>query len=390
MRRGNRKGFTLIATGFCVVSLLGMLGLALDLGRIYIAKNETQSFTDTAALAAALTLNGVSFDAPRNAVTNNTKNQWNMNTAIYTASGSTTFTTEFAKPLLANKLRPDPTTWDANPATAAGYTFVRVTATATLPLYVLPVLNLAASSNVVSSASSVRTLSVGGQVPLTQFSSGLFPFSPIEHTGAVLAANPPFGFVVGQWYTLRYPSGTLTMSDLCPGDAAALDATAFLAEANTQASSERGFYQNPQASVANQEIINGQMLNPVTYPGTISMSGGAMTTSADAMDLRVTYDTDSTSTTYAQYQANIVGGARVGNGIRIIGTPVNVGPVPGGGDRTIAGFAAFFLSQSSASASYPHSGNAAWCAEYIGTWSKNGQSTGAGDPGTAYVTVLVQ
>ena len=390
MDRRNRKGFTLIATGFCVVSLLGMLGLALDLGRVYIAKNETQSFTDTAALAAALTLNGTSFDPARNAVTNNTKNQWNMNTTTYTNSGSTTFITEFAKPLLANKLRPDPATWDANPATATGYTFVRVTATATLPLYVLPVVNLATASNVVSASSLVRTMSVGGQVPLTSFNSGLFPFSPIEHTGATLAANPPFGFVVGQWYTLRYPSGSLSLSDLCPGDAAAGDAAAFLAEANTQASSERGFYQNPQASVANDEIINGEMLHPVTYPGTISMSGGAMTTSADAMDLRVSYDTDSTSTTYAQYQANISGGVRVGNGMRIIGTPVNVGPIPGGGDRAIAGFAGFFLSQSSSSAGYPHSGNAAWCAEYIGTWSKNGQTTGAGDPGTAYVTVLVQ
>jgi len=115
-----------------------------------------------------------------------------------------------------------------------------------------------------------------------------------------------------------------------------------------------------------------------------------MTTSADAIETRISYDTDSTSTTFAQYQANTVGGYRVGNGLRIIGTPVNFGPVPGGGDRTITGFAAFFLSQSSTSNSYPHSGDSPWCAEYIGVWNKNGQSTGAGDPGTAYVTVLVQ
>jgi len=383
MEKNSRKGFTLIATGFCVISLFGMLGLALDLGRVYISKNETQSFTDTAALAAALSLNGTSFDPPRNAVTGNTKNQWNMGTAVYTNSGATTILTEFARPLLANKLRPDPSTWETNPGTAAGYTFVRVTATATLPMYVLPVIG-------VNSSSLVRTSSVGGQVPLTNFNSGLFPFSPIQHTGAVLAANPPFGFVVGQWYTLRYPNPIHNMNDLCPGDAAAADAAAFLVEAQTQASDEQGFYQNPQASVANSEIINGQMLSPVTYPGTISMSGGAMTTSADAIETRISYDTDSTSTTYAQYQANTVGGYRVGNGIRIVGTPVNFGPIPGGGDRTITGFAAFFLSQSSTSNSYPHNGNSPWCAEYIGVWNKNGQSTGAGDPGTAYVSVLVQ
>src|SRR5436305_15177988 len=98
----NRKGFTLIATGFCIISLFGMLGLALDLGRVYISKNETQSFTDTAALAAALKLNGTSFDEPRDAVTQNNSNQWNLGTAVYTNSGNTTITTEFAKALLTN------------------------------------------------------------------------------------------------------------------------------------------------------------------------------------------------------------------------------------------------------------------------------------------------
>ena len=57
IHRWNRKGFTLIAAGACAFTLFGMLGLALDLGRVYIARNEAQSFTDTAALAAALTLN---------------------------------------------------------------------------------------------------------------------------------------------------------------------------------------------------------------------------------------------------------------------------------------------------------------------------------------------
>src|SRR4030095_11586173 len=142
MEKNSRKGFTLIATGFCVISLFGMLGLALDLGRVYISKNETQSFTDTAALAAALSLNGTSFDPPRSAVTGNTKNQWNMGTAIYTNSGNTTITTEFARPLAANKLRPDPSICETDPGTAAGYTFVRVTATATLPMYVLPVVGV--------------------------------------------------------------------------------------------------------------------------------------------------------------------------------------------------------------------------------------------------------
>src|SRR5215471_21585792 len=51
MKANRRSGFTLIATALCITSLLGMLGLAVDLGRVYIAKNEAQSFTDSAALA---------------------------------------------------------------------------------------------------------------------------------------------------------------------------------------------------------------------------------------------------------------------------------------------------------------------------------------------------
>src|SRR5436190_11916813 len=140
MRTAHRKGFTLIATGFCIASLLGMLGLAIDLGRVYIAKNETQSFTDTAAMAAVLKLDGISFTTAQAAVIDNTKNQWNLGTSTFqTASGNTTITTEFAKAQAANDFQADNSTWSSAPASAAGYTFVRVTASANLPLYVLPV-----------------------------------------------------------------------------------------------------------------------------------------------------------------------------------------------------------------------------------------------------------
>src|SRR3989442_887365 len=54
MRKENRrKGFTLVLTGACIVSLFGMLGLSVDLGRVYITKSETQSFADTPPLHPA-------------------------------------------------------------------------------------------------------------------------------------------------------------------------------------------------------------------------------------------------------------------------------------------------------------------------------------------------
>jgi hypothetical protein len=195
---------------------------------------------------------------------------------------------------------------------------------------------------------------------------------------------------IGGWYTLRYPGGaTFTNSDLCSDDRG--DA-AFLALANLQPSSERGFYQNPAASIADQEIIDGLMQYPVVFPGTIAMYGGAMNTAQNALNQRIDFDSDHTSNTYQQYEDNTVNGVRVGNGFRLVGAPVNSGPPSSsGGVRPLVGFAGMFLSSGpNGDPHYSAGGGSPWCAQYYGVWNKNGQSTGAGKPGLAYVTVMVQ
>src|SRR5205823_5540456 len=155
-------------------------------------------------------------------------------------------TIEFALPQASNLSLPDASTWSTAPPSAAGYTFIRVKASATLPLYILPVVGT-------SKTQVVTAVSVAGQVPLSNFGSGLLPFSPVYHSSAATTANP-VGMTVGSWYTLRYPGGaTFKNSDLCAddrGDAAFLDLV------NLQPSNERGFYQNPAASIADREIIN--------------------------------------------------------------------------------------------------------------------------------------
>ena len=398
----NRKGFALIATGACVVSLLGMLGLALDLGRVYIAKNETQSFTDTAAMAAVLKLNGISFIPANNAVLNNTRNQWNMSTATFTASGGkTTIYTEFAKPRVDNDFQPDDTTWAPTPASAAHYTFVRVTATATLPLYVLPVIGT-------SSSQLVRTSSVAGQVPDRNFNKGLMPYSPLIHSERA-GAYPPFGYEVGKWYTLRYSAGaTIVENDLCPGDKimageSATSHQAFLSLASAQASNLRGFYQDSAASVITSEIVDGYMRYPVQTEctgllsppcGYITMYGGAKNnTTEDALASRINLDTDNVSTSYEAYEANMANGELVGNGFRLVGVPVNAGPGSDPSDpasRQVVGFAGFFISASSTNVYYSSGGNEPYCAEYYGTWSKDTQAGGPGKAGLAYVSILIR
>ena len=49
-QRGER-GFSLMLMAVCLVVMLGALGLAIDLGRMFIYKNELQTFADASALA---------------------------------------------------------------------------------------------------------------------------------------------------------------------------------------------------------------------------------------------------------------------------------------------------------------------------------------------------
>src|SRR5260370_2947466 len=103
MRTTDRKGFTLIATGVCITSLLGMLGLALDLGRVYITKNETQSFTDTAAIAAGPKPKGGSVFAAQRAFANKTKKQGEMATPhFFPSRGASTIPPAVSKPPAAH------------------------------------------------------------------------------------------------------------------------------------------------------------------------------------------------------------------------------------------------------------------------------------------------
>src|SRR5882724_12546215 len=91
-RTPQDSGFVLLAMGVSIVVLLGMLGLAVDLGRTFIVRNEAQAFTDAAALAAVSKLNGTAagVTAAQSAVTNST-NTWNFASQAFSS-----VTTEFS------------------------------------------------------------------------------------------------------------------------------------------------------------------------------------------------------------------------------------------------------------------------------------------------------
>jgi Flp pilus assembly protein TadG len=58
MHSSRERGFVLIAMSISMVLMLAVIGLAFDFGRIYIARNEAQAFTDAASLAAVSHLDG--------------------------------------------------------------------------------------------------------------------------------------------------------------------------------------------------------------------------------------------------------------------------------------------------------------------------------------------
>src|SRR5712691_3233578 len=109
--------FLLIAMAASMFLLLAVMGLAFDLGRIYIARNEAQVFTDAAAMTAASKLDGTAagLAQAREAVAR-IPMRWNLGTKEFTD--------------VAVEFSADRANWESSPKDAALLTFARVTAPA--------------------------------------------------------------------------------------------------------------------------------------------------------------------------------------------------------------------------------------------------------------------
>jgi uncharacterized membrane protein len=115
LTRKGQKGFVLIGMAVGMLLMLGTLGMAFDFGRIYIARNEAQIFTDAAALTAALKMDGTpaGLAAARESVSQ-LPNRWNFGT------------TPFAGVVIEFSV--DGMQWNTVPADATALTYARVTA----------------------------------------------------------------------------------------------------------------------------------------------------------------------------------------------------------------------------------------------------------------------
>src|SRR6266478_3858532 len=130
-RPTDKRGFTLVASATCAVMIFGMAGLAVDIGRMYITKNEAQSYADSAALFAALQLDGSAQGLTNadNAVANNV-NKWNFATTAFSNT-----LVEYS----ANGLTEWKQSSDVESSKKKTMLFVRVTPTVNnMPLFFLP------------------------------------------------------------------------------------------------------------------------------------------------------------------------------------------------------------------------------------------------------------
>ncbi len=349
MRGIQQRGYVLVITATCAVGICGALGLAVDVGRLYIVRNELQTFTDSAALAAAAELDGTSAGIRRatDAAAAN-PNRWNLGSAAVTDSR-----------IAFAKFQSGP--WAASPSPAAGYICARVTAGAWVPLSFLPAVWRTAGQ-------PVNASSVAAQIPKTRFRDGLMPFSPYAHS---LAEG--FGFIPGQQYAIRWPSNPRLNVNTCDGD----NSQAWIDLAESAGAETRGYIEDSSADVIRSAIVENYQSRPLAVGDTVTMTNGNKQAERDALQARIGQDSDQDSASYAQYSS---GGS--GNGRRLIAAPVNTG-YP---DFRIVGFALFLLLPAS---TYDLSGNKPWCVEYVGPYVEGGRRQAGGTAG-AYTARLVQ
>lgn len=368
-RRSLRKqesGFTLLTVACGILFMIGMVGLAVDIGRIYIAKGETQTFVDSASLAATLELDGTTdgLSRARDRVASN-PNKWNFNTSTF-SSVTTTFAKDISGP------------WDSNPADASGYKYARAVAGVDVPIYFLNIFQGGQTNGTPGTAfiavsasftSKVNANSAAAQQLKTKFMDGLFPFSPYAHT----TTGPDFGLVRGQLYTLRWAANPKLNNNTCAGD----DSQAMIDLSNAGGGSERGYIEETSAATIRAAITGDYQTVWRGIGDSVIMTGGAKQAELDALIERTNQDTNTTAPNYTAYVAN-----GTGNGRRLVGAPINTG-YP---DYTVVQIGAFFLQTSN---NYDKGGNSAWCAEYVGPWLQGSNHAGAGDTG-AYVVRMTQ
>ena len=356
----GRRGYAILATTAAIFVLIGMLGLAVDLGRLYIYKSEAQAFADAASILAATKLNGKSsgIDAADAAVRSSV-NRYNFSTQTMP---SNVLAVEFSQSMMGP--------WEAPPINnAADYAFVRVSARPLLNLSFLQVVSGATTASALGQA-------IGGQVPMDFSNGGYLPFTPFALNPTDPTGN--FGMRVGEEYAFLWP-GNVSRQNACTGNQVNWPQYNF-SDNSAIEGSNRGYFELQSAATIRDAIGGAYQMSPLAIGDIISLTNGQKQAMQDALVIRALADTDQTP--YPSNSSQLVPNY-TGNGMRLVTLPVNSGSlaVP---NNQVLGFAAFLLPTS-----YPNQGNRTWCAIYMGSSVAGGGVSAHSGAGT-YTVRLVQ
>jgi Flp pilus assembly protein TadG len=377
IRKRGERGFTLVTMGVCSVALLGALGMAVDVGKTFITKNELQNFCDSAALYAGLWLDGTTtgITNAKSAVTNST-NPWNLATTKVTTT--VTPTVEFATASTGP--------WVTSPSPATGYRFVRVTATISQSVFFVPVV----VSNMTTI--SVKAQSVAGQVDITNFPQGLAPYTAI----AVNTTGPNFGLTVGNEYDLQWPQFNATRNgcsdnnpDKCFNQPTCADEpkSSEVKVKNYWASSNNGYWGASSNNTIADEILDLIQLEAVAVGTNIDpvLTNGNKASEAGYLDQRASQDSNYTDNTVSTYLAD------THNGRRLLAVPI-VNPTDLT-TTTVVGYGQFLLYTNGNPSNFytkDTNGNDPFCAVYAGPYNIGSRSPGVGGSTGASSVKLVQ
>jgi hypothetical protein len=193
-QRDPRQGVITVLLAICCVALIILAGLSTDLARMYVVKNELQNFSDAAALAGVIRLDGTMAGITKAGVdASEDINWWNFET-----QSVDDVSVEFGMSVDGP--------WETAPTTATGYRFIRISVQADAPIYLSQILPG------VGPARTILARSVAGLVFQDSMADGIFPFSPDAHD----PGDPNFGFLLGKYYTLRYDKAVGSLTGVQP------------------------------------------------------------------------------------------------------------------------------------------------------------------------------
>lgn len=372
-RREKERGFVLLTMSASAIALVAVLGLSVDVGRTFIAKNETQAYCDSAALAAALKLDGTTAGiANAQAAVAGSANTWNFKTTAV-ANPTVTFATSAAGP------------WLANPNPATNYGYARVASSVNLPLYFLPIIVARTTQNVISSATAA-------QVSITSIPRGLAPYTLVSTN----PSGPNFGLTVGSSYDIQWPNynGTRSgcrpnnpdrcfVSPPCVDDSVASRA----AVVSNWGASISGYWGGNSNNTIREEVLNLTQLMSIDVGANIFpiLTSGNKAVQAVYLDERASQDNNSTDNLVGPYLA------ASHNGRRLMPVPV-VNPTSTV-NSPVLGYAQVLLVTNGASSNYYRritNGNDPFCALYAGPYVVGGTNPGVGGPTGASAVKLIQ